>query len=92
MKEYHKIQTVYLRDPATKHKTLLEGQYALPEFAYLANNTWLFTEKVDGTNIRAMFDGERISFGGKTDAAQIPAKLVERLRERFAYVVHFVVT
>ena len=25
MKEYHKIQTDFLRDPATKHKTLLEG-------------------------------------------------------------------
>ena len=84
MNQYHKIQTVYLRDPATKYKTLLEGRFALPEFEYLAGNTWEFTEKVDGTNIRVMFDGvDAITFGGKTDNAQIPAFLVARLQERF---------
>ncbi len=83
MKEYHKIQTVYKRNPETRFKTLLEGDYSLPEFAFLAKNEWVFTEKVDGTNIRVMFDGEQITFGGKTDNAQIPAFLVARLNERF---------
>lgn len=84
MKEYHKIQTVYLRDPETKFKTLLFGQYAEPEFAYLADNEWVFTEKVDGTNIRVMIDKDaKISFGGKTDKASIPAPLVNRLEVRF---------
>jgi hypothetical protein len=83
MSEYHKIQTVFMRDPATKHKTLLHGQYSLPEFEYLANNPWVFTEKVDGTNIRIIIQGGDITFGGKTDAAQIPANLVTRLNERF---------
>ncbi len=83
MKTYHKIQTVYKRDPETKFKTLLEGQYSLPGFEYLANNNWTFIEKVDGTNIRIMFDGEQITFGGKTDRAQIPAFLVTRLNELF---------
>lgn len=45
MKEYHKIQTVFLRDPNTKFKTLLEGEFALPEFKYLANNEWVFTNQ-----------------------------------------------
>ncbi|KKL09041.1 hypothetical protein LCGC14_2569850 [marine sediment metagenome] len=85
MKEYHKIQTVFKRDPATNHRTLLLGNYSLPEFDYLQKNQWVFTEKVDGTNIRVMFqDGDRaVSFGGKTDNAQISAKLVSRLRELF---------
>lgn len=83
MKEYHKIQTVFLRDPETKFKTLLMGQYALPEFAYLANNEWVFTEKVDGTNIRVMIGDGAVMFGGKTDAASIPAFLIQRLQERF---------
>ncbi len=83
MKKYHKIQTVFLRDPETKHKTLLEGQYALPEFEYLKDCQWVLTEKVDGTNIRIMFDGENLTFGGKTDRASIPAALVNRLNERF---------
>jgi len=83
MKEYQKIQTVFKRDPETNHKKLLMGDYSLPEFEYLKDNMWEFTEKVDGTNIRVMFDGERITFGGKTDKAQIPAKLVEKLEGMF---------
>lgn len=87
---YHKIQTVFLRDPETKHKKLLEGQYSHPAFEYLALNKWVFTEKVDGTNIRVMISDWRendavhgISFGGKTDEASIPANLTQRLQERF---------
>jgi hypothetical protein len=83
MNEYHKIQTVWLRDPATNYKTLLDGRWALPEFEYLANNQWEFTEKIDGTNIRIMWDGERVTFGGKTDNAQMPAVLVNQMTERF---------
>lgn len=83
MKEYHKIQTVFKRDPDNNYKTLLEGEFSLPEFEYLANNTWEFTEKVDGTNIRIMWDGSEIKIGGKTDRAQIPAFLVNRLTDIF---------
>jgi ATP-dependent RNA circularization protein (DNA/RNA ligase family) len=83
MKKYHKIQTVYKRDPGTKYKTLLEGEFSIPEFEYLRNNEWIFTEKVDGTNIRVMQIDGKITFGGKTDRAQIPAKLVERLYDTF---------
>jgi len=83
MDEYHKIQTVYLRDPATKNKTLLDGQFATEAFEYLADNIWLFTEKIDGTNIRVGWDGERVTLGGRTDNAQIPAFLVQRLQELF---------
>jgi len=90
MSEYHKIQTVYKRDPENKFKTLLEGDYSLPEFEYLADNQWVFTEKVDGTNIRvncAPYQEESkaygITFWGKTDNSQIPATLVSKLEERF---------
>lgn len=84
MDEYHKIKTVYLRDPATQFRTLREGEWATPEFAYLAQNEWVFTEKVDGTNIRVMFNGHStIRFGGRTDNAVIPAPLLSRLQERF---------
>ena len=82
MNKYHKIQTIYKRDPATKNKTLLK-EFALPEFAYLASNTWVWTEKVDGTNIRVDWDSERVRFGGRTDNAQIPASLVDRLNDLF---------
>lgn len=64
-------------------KTLMEGEWTLPEFEFLAKNDWVFTEKVDGTNIRVMLKDGGVTFGGKTDAAQIPAQLVARLNERF---------
>jgi hypothetical protein len=83
MKKYHKIVTVYERDPDTRFKYLIDGQFAKPEFEYLARNTWIGTEKVDGTNIRVMWDGERIRYGGKTDNAQIPAFLVNAMDEMF---------
>lgn len=83
MREYHKIDTVFKRDPNTKFKTLLFGDYSQDAFGYLANNEWVFTEKVDGTNIRVMIGSNGIAFGGKTDEAQIPAKLVEALQAKF---------
>ena len=80
---YHKIQTVFKRDPETNFQTLLEGEFSIPEFEYLQHNQWVFTEKVDGTNIRIMQTDGQISFGGKTDKATIPEQLVERLSQRF---------
>lgn len=83
MSKYHKIQSIYKRDMFSKRKTLIEGEWTLPEFEYLAGNVWTFTEKVDGTNIRVIFKEGSITFGGRTEDAQIPAQLVGRLNERF---------
>ena len=83
MSEYHKIQSIYKRDMTSKRRTLIEGDWTLPEFEYLAGNVWTFTEKVDGTNIRVIFKDGGITFGGRTGNAQIPAQLVGRLNERF---------
>ena len=83
MNEYHKIQTLFKREMGNNGKRLLEGQWTLPEFEYLAGNIWTFTEKVDGTNIRVMPNYGVVTFGGRTDSAQIPAQLVARLNERF---------
>jgi len=80
---YPKIQTVYLRDPENSYKTLLEGQFARPELEYLSGNKWYYTEKVDGSNCRCFWDGEGVSFGGRTDNAQMPMFLIERLQTLF---------
>jgi hypothetical protein len=83
MREYHKIVTVYERDPETKFKTLLEGKWATPELAYLQDNDWLWSEKIDGTNIRVKWDGEKVEFGGKTDAAQLYTPLLSWMQTKF---------
>lgn len=80
MSKYHKIESMFKRDNDGK---IIEYAWTKQEFEYLSNNEWLFTEKVDGTNIRVIFDGIQITFGGRTDSAQLPAPLVERLQETF---------
>ncbi len=90
MKEYHEILTVYKRNPETKFKTLLEGQFATPELGYLADNQWGFTEKIDGMNIRARVGGSLaegnlfFDFAGKTNNTNIPPFLLKRLHELFS--------
>ncbi len=82
MYQYHKIQTVFHRDPDNRFKTLLEGKYSLPEFEYLKDNKWVFTEKVDGTNIRLMLNEiGQYKIRGKSDNAQIPPFLLDVLTE-----------
>ena len=83
MSEYHKIQTVFLRNPDSNYKNLLLGKFARPEFELLKNIDWVWTEKIDGTNIRIMWDGESVKFGGRTDNSQIRASLLEVLQNQF---------
>lgn len=82
MKEYHKIETLFKRDPKTKK--LIVGEYTNETVEYLKDNVWQFTEKVDGTNIRVYWDGHKVSFGGRTDNAMIPAHLINKLNELFS--------
>lgn len=81
--KYPKIPTVFKRDPATNFKTLLRDQFATPELEYLADTKWIFTEKVDGTNIRVYWDGENVAIRGRTDNAQMPVVLMDELRSIF---------
>lgn len=84
MKPYHKIPTVFKRNPKTDYRTLLLGEYATPELGYLRDCEWIFTEKVDGTNIRILSDSAgNVKFRGRTDCANISARLVNRLCKLF---------
>ena len=85
MNKYPKIQNVFLRDPDTKYRTLLTGQYSLDTFEYLYRNTWEATEKVDGMNVRVIYSPmeERFIFKGRTDKAQMPSQLLKHLNKIF---------
>ncbi len=82
MKSYHKIETVFNRDNQGTKK-LIYGDYRDETVKYLSNNKWQFTEKIDGTNIRIYWDGHNIYFGGRTDKAEIPPKLLKELKRLF---------
>ena len=81
MREYHKIDGLFKRDEMSKR--LIEGVYRSPEVEYLAGNEWIFTEKIDGTNVRVHWDGHRVAFGGRTDKADLPAPLMACLETMF---------
>lgn len=83
MKEYHKIETPFNRaEDGTKK--LIEGSWRSETVEMLKDVRWRWTEKVDGTNIRINWDGHKVTFGGRTDRAQIPADLVNWLNEKFS--------
>jgi len=92
MKKYPKIQTVFNRDGANNFKTVIYGEFSMPEFGYLCSNIWVATEKVDGTNIRVMYTVDpkpMVRFAGKSDDSSVPTFLLRQLEvdlpvERFA--------
>lgn len=81
MQQYHKIYNIFKRNHTTNE--IIEGDYYSTEVEFLKDNDWIATEKVDGTNIRIMWDGEKITFGGKTDRANLHKDLISKLEEIF---------
>lgn len=79
---YHKIETIYNR-ATDGTKKLIEEDWRNPTVRYLKDNYWEWTEKIDGTNIRIIWDGHNVSFGGRTERAQIPPHLANKLNELF---------
>jgi hypothetical protein len=78
--EYHKIDTLFERDPAT----FVVDESKLRKGVLGTIRDWDVTEKIDGTNIRVMLsDTGEVSFGGRTDNAQLPADLLMNLFQMF---------
>jgi ATP-dependent RNA circularization protein (DNA/RNA ligase family) len=76
--EYPKIETLYERD-ITTHK--LKQPLTLRNSVYAIINRWQWSEKIDGMNIRVMWQDGKLKLGGRTDNANIPADLVQLLYE-----------
>ena len=79
--KYHKIEGVFKRDNETKN--VVYGKYKNPIVEQLKDTPWICTEKVDGTNVRIIWDGHNVSFAGRTDKAQFHPTLTDRLEELF---------
>lgn len=80
--EYLKIPTVNKRaEDGTKK--LIENEWRDETLQYLSSLPFYWQEKIDGTNIRVIWDGFKIFFGGRTDRASIPSTLMDRLIELF---------
>src|SRR5580693_9050954 len=78
--EYHKIETLFERDKATF--VVNPAKLKSPVLATIRD--WDVTEKIDGTNIRVMLsESGEVTFGGRSNAAQFPADLVQYLIRTF---------
>ena len=75
--EYPKIETLYERDEKT-HK-VKPGVFKNRTYTLLKE--WEFTEKIDGTNIRCIWEPPTVRFNGRTENAQIHADLIRWLYE-----------
>lgn len=94
MSEYQKIQTLFKRD---ENNIIIPSMLTLPEFEYLKDCKWEATEKIDGTNMRVellpVVNDEGTfcktltlrEFKGRTDKAQIPSHLLDKMQELFDY-------
>jgi len=79
--KYSKISNVYNRDPETGK--IKEGEYAYKVFRQLEDIIWVGTEKIDGTNIRLTWNGDRVGILGKREESQIPEFLFDALVKRY---------
>ena len=77
--EYHKIDTLFERD-----ERFVVDVNRLKKSVIGTISVWDVTEKIDGTNIRVMLgeDGT-VQYGGRTDAAMVPADLIKYLMLTF---------
>ena len=80
MSEYPKIETLYERDMDTFK--VKPGVFRNPVYNLL--KTWHWTEKINGTNIRCIWNPqlttENLIFHGRTDAAEIHKDLMAHLQ------------
>jgi ATP-dependent RNA circularization protein (DNA/RNA ligase family) len=79
MSEYPKIETLYERGEDFKVKPGI-----LKNRVYGIIKSWHWTEKIDGTNIRCIWKDGKLTFGGKTNNAQIHADLIKYLYENLS--------
>lgn len=80
MIEFPKIETLYDRK---EDFSVDPTKLRVEQFGNI--KTWHITEKIDGTNVRIGYNGatNTVSFGGRTDNAQMPTFLSEYLRKTF---------
>ena len=76
--KYHKILSLFKRNIGGDNKFII-GEWTTPELKYLKDNQWTFTEKIDGMNIRIMWNGKDTVFAGRSDNAQLPYNLIQKL-------------
>lgn len=81
MNKYPKMMNLFKLCPNTFERT---NVFTCPEFEYLMDCDWEWTEKIDGMNIRVIFDLDgNIDVRGRTDKAILNQDLVDNIKSIF---------
>jgi len=76
--KYASIKNIYKRAQDTGK--IRKGVYSTKEFKQLEQCQWVFTEKINGTNISFRYDGaDTVEVCGRTEKSQIPEHLLAYL-------------
>ena len=78
---YHKIPNVW--NLSNDNKSYDLDSFRSPEIQYLSNQDWIWSEKIDGTNTRVIWDGHKVSFAGRTERSQMRPDVKTMLNELF---------
>ena len=61
-----------------------EGSYREPELEYLAKNPWTYKRKLNGENMRVLWDGDQAVWNGRTDNFSTDTTTAEYMNSTFA--------
>lgn len=75
---YPKIHTLWKRDSKNR---IIVGDFARDEFQELAHASFVWTEKLDGTNTRFYWNGSSVTIGGRTDNANWNPRVLAELEK-----------
>ena len=79
--EYPKIYGPFQRNNETNR--VKPGHWITDELNILRSVMWTFTEKIDGTNVRVIWDGHAVRCAGRTDRAVLHPDLLKQLETLF---------
>jgi hypothetical protein len=87
MHYYPKIDSIFKRDMDHPKRPFIWGAYSCPEFEYLKQNDWVFTEKINGASLCLNLDGNEMSVLGHRDKSIVPPYVIEMMKSVFPYEV-----
>lgn len=79
MQRYHKVENIFKRE----NGKLIEGEFQETHVELLKDHQWIFSEKIDGINIRLHWSGEVMTILGRNNNSQIPPHLLTYLETLF---------
>lgn len=82
--EYPKIPGPFKRATEGPDKgKVIWGAWSTPEIQTLRHEDWIWTEKIDGTNVRVIWDGYDRKIRGRTEGGQLHPDLIGRVSGTF---------